>query len=54
MKLAFGFLVISNFDSHPQSPDTIYFYLSQFTSHAQNNTKTLQSTFCLQMNMIHL
>lgn len=48
---AFGLQVISSFDSHPQSPNTIllYFYLYQLTTHAQN-----KSTFCLQMNMVHL
>lgn len=56
MKLAFGLPVTSNFDSHPQSPNTVllYFYLYQLTTQAQNNNKTVQSTFCLQINMVHL
>lgn len=47
--------VASNFDSHPQSLDTIllYFYLYQLSTHAKNN-KTLESAFCLRVNMVHL
>lgn len=56
MKLAFGLPDISNFDSHPQSPNIfiLYFHLYQLTAYAQNNNKTLQSTFCLYMNIDHL